>query len=74
MGELLEILLSLLYIFAETDIFSVKFLQRQPIIKEHSMNRQHQDTTPLRRCRPTSGHGHWNAIGGSSPVWNTTSR
>jgi hypothetical protein len=52
MGELLEILLSLLFIFAETDIFSVKFLHRQPIIKEHSMNRQPQDTTPLAALPP----------------------
>jgi len=47
MGELLERLVPLLYIFAETDILSAKFLYRQPIIKERSMNEQPQDALPL---------------------------
>jgi putative transposase len=36
-----------LYIFAETDIFSAKFLHRQSTIKERSMNGQPHDTLPL---------------------------
>jgi putative transposase len=47
MGKLPARLLPLLYIFAESELFSAKFLCRQLLIQERSMNEQPHDTLPL---------------------------